>query len=145
MTNREAALDLLLHTDMAELDSQGRGFHQERELITIPVIAHRTNTWEVFEMLAAGYDLSEPYLNQLMHRFQEQRYKMLRNKLSIDVPVSGSSADPSDFQHLTIWQDSTRLYGVVDEYGILAADEVYINLPNRSGPLVQRVAVSRCV
>ena len=40
-------------------------------------------------------------------------------------------------------QDSCYLYGVVDEEGILGPDEVFINLPGRSGVLVRDVIVGR--
>lgn len=35
------------------------------------------------------------------------------------------------------------MFGVVDEYGILEEDEVFINLPGRSGTMVRDVIVAR--
>ena len=78
-------------------------------------------------MLLAGQDLGEPIVRQRLQRFQGSQYEILRKKMSLRV------------------QDSCLIFGVVDEEGVLGPDEVYINLPNRSGVLVRDVVVARCV
>ena len=78
-------------------------------------------------MLLAGQDLGEPIVRQRLQRFQGSQYEVLRKKMSLRV------------------QDSCLIFGVVDEEGVLGPDEVYINLPNRSGVLVRDVVVARCV
>ena len=76
-------------------------------------------------MLLAGQDLSEPEVRARLQTFQRLQYDGLRNKMNLRI------------------QDSCYLFGVVDEYGILGPDEVYINLPGRSGVLVRDVVVAR--
>ena len=76
-------------------------------------------------MLLAQQDLSEPYVRQSLLRFQKQQYESLRNKMSLRIP------------------DSAYLFGVVDEYGVLGPNEVYVNLPSRNGVLVRDVIVAR--
>ena len=78
-------------------------------------------------MLLAGQDLGEPIVRQRLQRFQGSQYEVLRKKMSLRV------------------QDSCLIFGGVDEEGVLGPDEVYINLPNRSGVLVRDVVVARCV
>ena len=76
-------------------------------------------------MLLAQHDLSEPYVRHRLQTFQKTQYDTLRRKMCLRIP------------------DSCYLFGVVDEAGILQPDEVYINLPNRSGVLVRDVIVAR--
>ena len=78
-------------------------------------------------MLLAQQDLSEPQVRQHLIRFQKKQYEHLRKKLSLRIA------------------DSCYIFGIVDEYGLLGPDEVYINLPGRSGVLVRDVIVGRYV
>nr|GAT51679.1 RdRP-domain-containing protein [Mycena chlorophos] len=80
---------------------------------------------ELFEMLMAGHDLTEPYVALLLHRFQKAAYDSLRSKLNIIVPRS------------------YYLLGVVDPYGVLEENEVYINLPTRGGPQIGKLGFLR--
>ncbi|KAJ7589646.1 RdRP-domain-containing protein [Mycena floridula] len=80
---------------------------------------------DLWEMILAGHDLEEPFLHAQMERFQNQRYRHLHEKLNMDV------------------KKSCRLYGVVDEHDVLKDDEVYINIPERTGVQIGPVAVSR--
>ena len=79
----------------------------------------------MYEMLLACQDMTEPTVRQRLLKFQETQYESLRKKLNLRV------------------QDSCYLYGVVDEYGVLGKDEVYINIPGRTGVLVREVLVGR--
>ncbi|KAF7319174.1 RNA-dependent RNA polymerase [Mycena chlorophos] len=80
---------------------------------------------ELFELLMAGHDLTEPYVALLLHRFQKAAYDSLRSKLNIIVPRS------------------YYLLGVVDPYGVLEENEVYINLPTRGGPQIGKLGFLR--
>ncbi|KAF7353316.1 RNA-dependent RNA polymerase [Mycena sanguinolenta] len=99
--DREKALECV----RGELDAEGGAFYQD-----------------LYEMLLAGHDMSEPYLATLLRRFQNTSWKALREKLHISV------------------KDSGNMFGVVDQCGILQEGEVYINL---RGPHVGPVAVMR--
>ncbi|KAI0655297.1 RdRP-domain-containing protein [Cubamyces menziesii] len=79
----------------------------------------------IYNMLLAQHDLSEPYARHRLQTFQKTQYDTLRRKMCLRIP------------------DSCYLFGVVDEAGVLEPDEVYINLPNRSGVLVRDVIVAR--
>ncbi|KAI0751822.1 RdRP-domain-containing protein [Daedaleopsis nitida] len=79
----------------------------------------------LYAMLLAGQNLSEPQVQSRLQAFQRKQYESLRKKMNLRI------------------QDSGYLFGVVDEYGILGPDEVYINLPSRGGVLVRDVIVSR--
>lgn len=79
----------------------------------------------VYEMLLACHDMSEPAVQQRLLKFQETQYNSLRKKMNLRV------------------QESCYLFGVVDEDGILGENEVYINLPDRTGVLVRDVIVGR--
>ena len=76
-------------------------------------------------MLLAQQDLSEPQMKHRLQAFQNIQFKTLRNKMSLRIP------------------ESAYLFGVVDEEGVLGPDEVYVNLPGRSGVLVRDVIVAR--
>ena len=76
-------------------------------------------------MLLAKQDLSEPMVRQQLQRFQNKQYDFLREKMSLRI------------------QDSCYLFGIVDEDGVLGPNEVYVNLPGRSGVLVRDVIVAR--
>lgn len=104
MVNRQKAIDCV----DGELDSEGSDFNQE-----------------LYEMLLAGFDLSEGHLACLLKRFQKRSLDSLRKKLQIRV------------------KDSAYLYGVVDELGILDEGQVYINLPYQGGPQVGTFLVGR--
>ncbi|KAK0462014.1 RdRP-domain-containing protein [Desarmillaria tabescens] len=106
MVNRQKAIDCV----DGELDSEGNDFDQECKL---------------YEMLLAGFDLSEGRLACLLKRFQKRSLDALRKKLHIHV------------------KDSAYLYGVVDEFGILEEGQVYINLPYQGGPQVGTFLVGR--
>ncbi|SJL07944.1 uncharacterized protein ARMOST_11302 [Armillaria ostoyae] len=106
MVNRQKAIDCV----DGELDSEGNDFDQECKL---------------YEMLLAGFDLSEGHLACLLKRFQKRSLDSLRTKLQIRV------------------KDSAYLYGVVDELGILEEGQVYINLPYQGGPQVGTFLVGR--
>ncbi|KAJ7697677.1 RNA dependent RNA polymerase-domain-containing protein [Mycena rosella] len=103
-THREKALECV----DGDVDAEGDGFHQE-----------------LYEMLLAGHDMSEPYLAALLQRFQNTSRDALRKKLNI--PVKGSG----------------YLLGVVDHCGVLKEGEVYVNLPARGGPQVGPLAAMR--
>ncbi|TFK81241.1 RdRP-domain-containing protein [Polyporus arcularius HHB13444] len=79
----------------------------------------------LYNMLLAGQDMTEPTVRQRLQRFQRIQYESLRKKMNFRV------------------QDSCYVFGVVDEEGVLSPDEVYINLPSRSGVLVRDVVVAR--
>ncbi|KAJ7269529.1 RdRP-domain-containing protein [Mycena rebaudengoi] len=104
VTNREKALACV----DGDVDAEGNGFYQE-----------------LYEMLLAGHDMSEPYLACLLRRFQRTTLNALREKLQIPVDGSGN------------------IYGVVDCHEVLEEGEVYINLPGRGGPQVGPVVVTR--
>ncbi|KAK0487845.1 RNA dependent RNA polymerase-domain-containing protein [Armillaria novae-zelandiae] len=104
MVNRQKAIDWV----DGELDSEGSDFDQE-----------------LYEMLLAGFDLSEGHLACLLKQFQKRSLDSLRTKLHIRV------------------KDSAYLYGVVDELGILDEGQVYINLPYQGGPQVGTFLVAR--
>ncbi|KAK0243800.1 RdRP-domain-containing protein [Armillaria nabsnona] len=106
MVNRQKAIDCV----DGELDSEGNDFDQECEL---------------YEMLLAGFDLSEGHLACLLKRFQKRSLDSLRTKLQIRV------------------KDSAYLYGVVDEFGVLEEGQVYINLPYQGGPQAGTFLVGR--
>lgn len=89
-------------------------------------IIHTHRTITVYTMLLAGHELSEPIVRARLQDFQRYQYDSLRKKMNLRV------------------QDSCYLFGVVDEEGILAPDEIYINLPTRGGVLVRDVIVARC-
>lgn len=76
-------------------------------------------------MLLAQHDLSEPYVRQRLLKYQEVQYESLRRKMNLRI------------------MDSCYVFGVVDEDGVLAPGEVYVNLPARSGVLVRDVVVAR--
>ncbi len=76
-------------------------------------------------MLLAQHDLAEPYVRQQLLKFQEIQYESLRREMNLRV------------------MDSCYVFGVVDEDGVLAPGEVYVNLPARSGVLVRDVMVAR--
>ncbi|TBU29169.1 RdRP-domain-containing protein [Dichomitus squalens] len=79
----------------------------------------------LYAMLLARQELSEPYVRHKLQTFQRKQYITLRNKMSLRIP------------------DAAYLFGVVDEAGVLAPNEVHVNLPNRSGVLVRDVIVGR--
>ena len=79
----------------------------------------------MYAMLLARQDLAEPYVRHRLQVFQRIQYNILRNKMNLKV------------------QDSAYLFGVVDEAGILESNEVYVNIPTRSGVLVRDVIVGR--
>ncbi|KAK0221439.1 RNA dependent RNA polymerase-domain-containing protein [Armillaria fumosa] len=106
MVNRQKAIDCV----DGGLDSEGSDFDQECKL---------------YEMLLAGFDLSEGHLACLLKRFQKRSLDSLREKLQIRV------------------KDSAYLYGVIDELGILDEGQVYINLPYQGGPQVGTFLVGR--
>ncbi|KAJ6464452.1 RdRP-domain-containing protein [Mycena sanguinolenta] len=99
--DREKALDCV----RGELDAESGAFNQD-----------------LYEMLLAGHDMSEPYLATLLRRFQNTCWMTLREKLHIPV------------------KDSGNMFGVVDQCSVLQEGEVYINL---RGPHVGPVAVLR--
>ncbi|KAJ7919437.1 RNA dependent RNA polymerase-domain-containing protein [Mycena leptocephala] len=104
IVDREKALECV----EGELDAEGGGFFQD-----------------LYEMLLAGHDMSEPFLATLLRRFQNTSREALRKKLHIPVKASG------------------YMLGVVDYCGVLSEGEVYINLPGKGGPQVGPVAVMR--
>ena len=71
--------------------------------------------------------MSEPSVRQSLLRFQRKQYEFLRSKMALRI------------------SDSCYLFGVVDEEGILNPNEVYVNLPSRSGVLVRDVIIARYV
>ncbi|TRM55909.1 RNA dependent RNA polymerase-domain-containing protein [Schizophyllum amplum] len=89
MTSRQRALDAL----DASLDSDESGFDQE-----------------LYELLLAGFQLSEPHVKCLLERLQKRSLDSLRKKLNIRV------------------KNSFYLFGVCDERGVLSEGEVYINI-----------------
>ncbi|OCH93263.1 RdRP-domain-containing protein [Obba rivulosa] len=80
---------------------------------------------DVYALLLAHHDLSEPYVEWKLKQFQALQYRSLRKKLNLRV------------------EESCYAYGVVDEDGILQEDEVFINLPGRSGVIISEVMVAR--
>ncbi|KZT13262.1 RdRP-domain-containing protein [Laetiporus sulphureus 93-53] len=80
---------------------------------------------DLYAMLLACHDLKEPYVEWKLRSFQKQQYDHLSNKLNLRV------------------EDSCYVYGVIDELGILDPDEVYVNLPGRTGVLERDVLVGR--
>ncbi|KAI0820710.1 RNA dependent RNA polymerase-domain-containing protein [Trametes gibbosa] len=79
----------------------------------------------LYAMLLAQQNMSEPYVKQRLQHFQKTQHENLRHNMNLRVV------------------DSCYLYGVVDEYGVLGANEVYINLPGRCGVLVRDLIVAR--
>ncbi|KAH9950119.1 RdRP-domain-containing protein [Amylocystis lapponica] len=84
-----------------------------------------TYNQDLYALLLAKHDLQEPYVQWRLKQFQKLQYDSLRNKLNLRV------------------EESCRVFGVVDEDGILEEDEVFINLPGRTGVLVRNVLVGR--
>ncbi|KAH9928858.1 RdRP-domain-containing protein [Fomitopsis serialis] len=74
---------------------------------------------DLYSLLLAYHDLSEPYVQHKIKAFQQHQYSVLRDKLHIAV------------------EDSAYLFGIVDEYGLLEADEVFVNIPGRTGVLAK--------
>ena len=81
----------------------------------------------VYAMLLAKQNMSEPSVRQSLLRFQRKQYEFLRSKMALRI------------------SDSCYLFGVVDEEGILSPNEVYVNLPSRSGVLARDVIIARYV
>ncbi|EMD41133.1 hypothetical protein CERSUDRAFT_111700, partial [Gelatoporia subvermispora B] len=86
---------------------------------------HDTFGQDVYALLLAYHDLSEPYVEWKLKQFQALQYKSLYKKLNLRV------------------EESCYVYGVVDEDGILEGDEVFINLPGRTGVVLGNVLVAR--
>ncbi|CAK5274751.1 unnamed protein product [Mycena citricolor] len=104
LTNRERALECV----EGDLDSDGAAFFQD-----------------LYEMLLAGFDATEPYVATQLQRFRKHFLDSLRNKLNISV------------------KGSYNLYGVADPSDVLKEGEVYVNLPSKGGVQVGPVAVLR--
>ncbi|KAI0959118.1 hypothetical protein AcW1_004042 [Taiwanofungus camphoratus] len=80
---------------------------------------------DLFALLLAKHDLNEPYVHWRLKQFQKQQYETLRKKLNLSV------------------EESCYIYGVIDEDGVLKEDEVFLNVPGRTGVLDRNVLVSR--
>ncbi|GBE79056.1 RdRP-domain-containing protein [Sparassis crispa] len=80
---------------------------------------------DLYALLLAKHDLKEPYVRWKLQQYQRTQYEQLRKKMNLRV------------------EDSCYVYGVVDEDGILAEDEVFISLPARTGVIVREVLVCR--
>ncbi|KZV82971.1 RdRP-domain-containing protein [Exidia glandulosa HHB12029] len=80
---------------------------------------------DLYLMLHASFDLSEPRLQWSLDTLRVQILKKLREKLQIEV------------------RDSAQLYGVCDETGSLEEDEVFLNLPDRVDLNGRRVLVGK--
>jgi len=94
--------DKALRAVRGELDASSTAFSQD-----------------LYSLLLANHDLSEPYVQHKIEAFQQHQYSLLREKLHIAV------------------EDSAYLFGIVDEYGLLEADEVFINITGRTGVLAK--------
>ncbi|KAI5121988.1 hypothetical protein M0805_001821 [Coniferiporia weirii] len=80
---------------------------------------------ELIDMLQAGHEMNEPYLQSMIRRYQNKQYTSLLEKLHISIPKA------------------CYVFGIVDELGVLEDNEVYINLPASKGVLAGRVLVAR--
>ncbi|KAI0734822.1 RdRP-domain-containing protein [Fomitopsis betulina] len=81
---------------------------------------------DLYTMLLANHDLAEPYVASKLRQFQQSQYKTLYDKLNIPV------------------DSSAYLFGVVDEYGVLESNEVFVNIPGWTGVLTRpKVVVGR--
>ena len=123
LTDREKALQYIRGEPDAAAEDD---FLQGRESFPLFRSLYRAHSSiVVYAMLLAQHDLSEPHVRHRLQSFQNTQYATLRNKMSLRVP------------------ESAYLFGVVDEEGVLKPDEVYVNLPGRSGVLVRDVIVAR--
>ncbi|KAH8113176.1 RNA dependent RNA polymerase-domain-containing protein [Phellopilus nigrolimitatus] len=80
---------------------------------------------ELREMLLAGHDMTEPYLQYMIHKYQNMLYASLQRKFSISV------------------SKACYVFGVVDELDVLKDNEVYVNLPSTVGILEGNILVAR--
>ncbi|KAH9928855.1 RNA-dependent RNA polymerase [Fomitopsis serialis] len=111
----------LLTDDLNAIASLPRNREQALRYVTNEMEASPSVfTSELLSLLLAKHDLQECYVKWMLKLFQHQQYKTLQQNLSIRV------------------EESARLYGVVDEEGILGQDEVFINLPDGEGILSDR-------
>lgn len=77
-------------------------------------------------MLEANQNMKEPYLVTELSKFQKWRLDTLHTKLCMRVPKS------------------CYIMGVIDELGVLEADEIFLKLPHRHGDIQdQKVVVTR--
>lgn len=104
LSDRDAAMYAL----DGELDADGQGFDQE-----------------LYSMLLARHDMSEPYVQVHLNRYLDLRHNTLREKLAISVT------------------NSSYLFGVVDPTGTLDEGQVYVNLPFRGGPQTGSILIGR--
>jgi len=79
---------------------------------------------KAYAMLLAGYHINEPYLQSLLKGIQ--RYKLKALESSMRIPL----------------KNARYLIGVVDEYGVLEPNEVYIS-PSHNGTVLKEVVVTR--
>ncbi len=79
-------------------------------------------------MLAAGFDLKEPYLQDNLNGLFKGSLRYLTKKLCIPMPVSALAKSIGDKlgNRFALPQNTAYLYGVVDESGILEGNEVYV-------------------
>ncbi|EED80511.1 predicted protein [Postia placenta Mad-698-R] len=80
---------------------------------------------DLYAILLAKHDLNEPYVEWKLRQFQQQQCNLLHKKLNLRV------------------EDSCYVFGVIDESGVLEEDEVFLNLPGRTGVLTRDVIVGR--
>ncbi len=82
-------------------------------------------------MLAAGFDLKEPYLQDNLNGLFKGSLRYLTKKLCIPMPVSALAKSIGDKlgNRFALPQNTAYLYGVdgvVDESGILEGNQVYV-------------------
>ncbi|KDQ55913.1 hypothetical protein JAAARDRAFT_208175 [Jaapia argillacea MUCL 33604] len=80
---------------------------------------------EVYEVMRAGHELKEPFVESKLVAFQNNQYRRLKENFGIPV------------------ESSCYLYGVIDEYGLLDEGYVFISLTGRSVPQGVDVLVGR--
>ncbi|THH10624.1 hypothetical protein EW145_g1192 [Phellinidium pouzarii] len=97
----------LLQRQIDEIEDLGRD--RQRALAEFSSNPDAQGTWffqELFDMLEAGHDMTEPYLESMIRRQQDSQYSSLLKKLNISVPKA------------------RYVYGVVDELDVLKQNEV---------------------
>ncbi|KAK7044978.1 RNA-dependent RNA polymerase [Favolaschia claudopus] len=116
----------LLKTQLEEIDKITLDREKALNCIDGEVDAECTAFYQdLYEMLLAGHDMSEPYLASQLLKYQKTAREGLRKKMNLTVKRSG------------------YFLGVVDHCGVLKEGEVYINIPTRGGAQVGTVALMR--
>jgi hypothetical protein len=82
---------------------------------------------DILKMIQSGFDINEPYLQGLLQSLRSGTLRLVEQKARIII------------------RDGASLIGVLDEYGVLGEDEVFIQIDDGVKTCIEgKVTVTKC-